>query len=152
MLIEQWRREYNTIRPHSSAPLPTTGPRSATARSLLHRICPGLTADGDQARPDSRSRAAARLRSLRATKGSEGSPTPRGTAESGRWSRSDEVGDLLFGVPGRPKTSQIGSLERFRDYLRAVRAPGIDDRDLPRGTGVGWISAWWRPPALPDRE
>ena len=26
------------------------------------------------------------------------------------------------------------------------------NRDLPRGTGVGWISAWWRPPALPDRE
>ena len=75
---------------------------------------PGLTAVQTAGRPPG-------LRSLRATKGSEGSPR-------GSWSRSDEVGDLLFGVPGRPKTSQIGSPERFRDYLRAVRAPRAGGR------------------------
>ena len=34
MLIEQWRREQHHPTPQL-APLPTTGPRSATARSLL---------------------------------------------------------------------------------------------------------------------
>ena len=78
--------------------------------------------------------AVARLRSLRATKGSEGSPHGSGSlqdGERGRWSRSDEVGDLLFGVPGRPKTSQIGSPERFRDYFRVGQSTGAQQPGDP---------------------
>lgn len=43
-LIEQWRRHYNTVRPHSSLATGTTDHRNQTSiTSICHANAPGIT-------------------------------------------------------------------------------------------------------------